>query len=772
MATRSRDRYRPVESRPTLGGQLITRGSSDNAGYLNYTLKRDWRRDLEVEIRREGVDYFWPNLTLPIAGQPFPGQILIDSLTRSGNVATATKLDGHHFITGETVVIASAGVAAYNGNHTLTAVTATTFSFNITGSPTTPDPSTTITAAPVEVINLIALARRPNGQTAVIAGSQRRLYRYFALTEGDYISRDSADYPPGTAPDQLSYWSDGTLFPADAAFYPVGTPVNQQQYIDTNPGYWIVIGSGFTPGAKRWEVESINGYMIFNNAVDLLMTYRVEDYEVVPIWELREQGVLSVETISAINGILMLADITEIRASYLANWFLTAADPYGPYPRPIETDRTTFRVMWGTPDEPRIWDVLLPVTTTAGSRNVMLGFPARSLVPGKKVTIVGAGTPHAGGTADNLLATIVNVAGLSVVLDVPALTAVANAVMESQDTELSIVGFENLQDDGSGIIKMLPLADILVIYKDTSIFLCKYLGDPAAPFGFTKRTIQKEESVFYRHTLIMAQTPNETFHIYAGRNAFYRFDLTSQQPLLLPRFELCSNTFFDQASLALTEQIFACDNGITHEIYFCFPSQGAEKGLAWDVKQDSLSTLGMVLTAGATIRKPVAGLASGAEEDWMLFGTAVGSVVIYGRTNINQSLPDWQGGREIYYRRYANPYATAKEPYDSVMFYGKSAMGWDFFEKDLRTLVFLYASQSPGTQLIASIYGTTNANRPVTLIGTKTFTDPTIENAMQLMARKNLFQLSLTVSGIDNPMRLVGVIWDVAPVDSRSATRS
>ena len=96
------------------------------------------------------------------------------------------------------------------------------------------------------------------------------------------------------------------------------------QYVDENPGYWIVIGSGYSTAGKRWETVSINGYMVFNNGVDLLCTYRVEEMSVVPIYELREQGVAAVGTISEINGILMCGDITEIHPHEVPLWFNTA----------------------------------------------------------------------------------------------------------------------------------------------------------------------------------------------------------------------------------------------------------------------------------------------------------------------------------------------------------------------------------------------------------------------------------------------------------------
>ena len=89
---------------------------------------------------------------------------------------------------------------------------------------------------------------------------------------------------------------------------------------DTATGTWVTIGSGYSAQGKRWQVESINGYLILNNTEDLPVTYRVEDAAVTPIYELREVGVAKVGRIEENNGFLLLADITEIQGDQLDAW--------------------------------------------------------------------------------------------------------------------------------------------------------------------------------------------------------------------------------------------------------------------------------------------------------------------------------------------------------------------------------------------------------------------------------------------------------------------
>jgi hypothetical protein len=266
------------------------------------------------------------------------------------------------------------------------------------------------------------------------------------------------------------------------------------------------------------------------------------------------------------------------------------------------------------------------------------------------------------------------------------------------------------------------------------------------------------------------------FHVYAGRNAFYRFDLTNQQPMILAHFEGCSNIFYQQATLTNTEQIFAAEDGITHEILWVYPIMHPELNtgdnmLLWDYKWNSLSTSSVVITAASTVRKPLTGLASGAEQDWFIMGTAHGAVLLYGKTNEPQAQPGWNNTSQIFYRRGLNPEDDTMGPYDSVLTSGLGAFGNDYGEKDCRAFLPLFASQDPDTPVTVQIFGYQNPNSAPTLIATKALTDPQTQNLVPLMARRFYFQSTITVSGINNPCRMVGQLWNVAPVDSRSLPR-
>lgn len=62
----------------------------------------------------------------------------ITSLTRSGSLVTAITASDHDLATGLLATIAGAAETDYNGSFTLTVVDATTFTYDITGTPSTP----------------------------------------------------------------------------------------------------------------------------------------------------------------------------------------------------------------------------------------------------------------------------------------------------------------------------------------------------------------------------------------------------------------------------------------------------------------------------------------------------------------------------------------------------------------------------------------------------------------------------------------------------------
>jgi len=190
------------------------------------------------------------------------------------------------------------------------------------------------------------------------------------------------------------------------------------------------------------------------------------------------------------------------------------------------------------------------------------------------------------------------------------------------DSVSSIPRSEDLQDDGSGIVKMLPLRNLIVIYKETSIFLGRYSG---TTFVFQLIKIPKSSELFYRNTLIDVEG---LYHLYASEGRFCRFDLTNQIPVPIPEFRECQDLFFNQVSKADMNSVFAADNELSAEIMFCFPSGGVDRALAFDYNYNTISTRDIPMTSGATVVMPGA-----SQEKVFIMGGAVGLVMRYGLTN-------------------------------------------------------------------------------------------------------------------------------------------
>jgi hypothetical protein len=90
----------------------------------------------------------------------------VDSITSTGGVATATVSTGHGYVVNQVVLIAGCEQAAYNGEQVVTGVTASTFTFAVTG---TPSPATTQSAISAKVA--------PLGFQIAFTGTNKRVYR-------------------------------------------------------------------------------------------------------------------------------------------------------------------------------------------------------------------------------------------------------------------------------------------------------------------------------------------------------------------------------------------------------------------------------------------------------------------------------------------------------------------------------------------------------------------------------------------------------------------
>jgi hypothetical protein len=953
--------YQPVEIRPTMGGALLSSLSDDTTASYNYAVKRNWRRFQEREIRREGFDYLWANPDASLGNQPFP-YAEPDDIAESGNwPGIADHIEVHQgwfylFIAGEKELKALNGEGGPEMGAVL--VQAATDEILVYPKAEAIGDARTYQLLEFEPITLIHEARRPNGKKALIVGTPTTLYRFFALDNGDYFLGDYFDATPGP-----------------------GVP-----YFADDIGEWIIIASGFNPDAQRWEAVCINGTSIFNNGLDPVFSYRVEEFTAKAVYELRESGIAAVGTIAEFFGILVAGDISEIfaekllelfdpigvrrsgamtaeiipgntvqstedffsaddvgrriifdngisaaiivftnaqevqvghdtyqsygtpvaaqtvspqrfmlrtpasqagslfsgvitgtqtngspnvlassaifdgtmvgkRLRYINGWssiinaftdsthvvlddnapedfalpffvvsepeqlsadfIVTAAAPlftadmvgrniswddgeerrivgfidseniyvdadmnipkqivgidnpetYATYSAKEFINRIAYQTIWSMVDQPARFGPVYRGSMDFNGYILKLDQPALSIEIGEKLTVAGAGI-----SGGNLIATVLYVAAHRVIaLDTRASTAVVHAPVEKSDVAGSIVGYEYLQDDSSGIIRMLELDGTLVIYKDTAIVLARYTGNPDAPFAFQLKRIDASRTLFYRNTLAHVGD----IHVFAGRATFYKFSLVNQDPEILVELELCKNLFFDKATLENSKWIFSANNVLTEEVFitgFDYSDTNKDRALCLDYRSRpfTVSTSDLMITAGASMKRPTAGAVFGEIEDWFIMGSPRGVVLLYGLVFLQSKIFD--GAKRILYRRELNPYSATKAPYDSLMRGGLSAFGNPNNEKDIRSWVPILSSKSAKTVLTFTLLGARNPVETPEVLCTGDV-DPE-ENLAPLHFRSNYFADQLEIKdAIDNPCELAGRIIEISGVKSVSDTR-
>lgn len=568
---------------------------------------------------------------------------------------------------------------------------------------------------------------------------------------------------------------------------------------------------------------------------------------------------------------------------------------YAPYTDQTNISRIQYRILNGVPGEPRRWASSAPASIVSGSVNLAFQYPMVSLqeLIGQQIIILGAGI-----LGGNLAATLISLdeASMNAVIDTPAITTVVNSPVQAFDTVGSLVSYTDLQDDGSAILGMLDLLGTLVVYKDTAIFVGSYVGQAGNVFNFNGNTVYRgSKTLHYRYTLVRLSTGGTDFHIFAGRNSFYRFDLITQEPTEVKESELCKNLFFDNvgipmtpgqelvpagqmygvvtiptlpntayyyipgasetslqngtqsitataefiaqgysvtingtsgqpvtASLRLTNNIgvYAADNPITKEVFFCFPMTSAgDKALRFDYLTQTISTTSAAYTACCAVKRPASGIQVGPTEDWFVMGLQDGTVVRYGLTDtqpfnggpvtasqsgttVTANAPiftaDLVIGRSIQWSdqsvvnvvayvsptqvtvgasvsRAADTFAIVPgiwhrtgQAYDSILESGLESFGTTFGEKALEAITVMLASQSPDTNLLLEVLGTINPNRKVTVLGSKLFTDLEITNTIGMLFYQNWYADRLTVSGVNNPCELIERLYNIAGIDSKA----
>ena len=406
--------------------------------------------------------------------------------------------------------------------------------------------------------------------------------------------------------------------------------------------------------------------------------------------------------------------------------------------------------------------MVLKGSITSGKDVLTLAWPAKSLASGDSLTITGAGT-----NGGNLITkiTLIEQGGRAVRLAENAVTTVTSATVQPTTSVGSIIGYDDIQDDGSGILKMAELQGNLVVYRDTAIYLMEYTGSTTSPFNVTKLKIPGGKSLYYRHTLVDI---NGREHVYAGRSSFYEFDLSSRIPREIPAADAVSNNFYDTAKVEDTEKIFSVHNTPTQEVWV-FGTGATDKVLCYDYRYGTFSTTNVPVTAAASVKKPEVSLVTEESEDWFIMGDATGVVYTYGKVDNSLKWGDAATtGKSIYYRRGD----ADKSAYESLMKFGLTNFGNNLDEKDLRGYVLHLSSKTVGNpEVTVNIYGTRNEAEAPTLLGSKTLDNAETKSLIPCYFRQHLFQDEIKASGLID-VQFSGRTFDAARIDTESLIRT
>lgn len=111
----------------------------------------------------------------------------------------------------------------------------------------------------------------------------------------------------------------------------------------------IFVANRYKLKARRWESIAIDGYIIFNNGVDLPLYYREDWPCAFPMYSIRERGIVRAGTITEFDGRLFVADVEyfDETIQYNFSYFMaTASSPYKPPENFADYDvyTTTYRV--------------------------------------------------------------------------------------------------------------------------------------------------------------------------------------------------------------------------------------------------------------------------------------------------------------------------------------------------------------------------------------------------------------------------------------------
>lgn len=170
------------------------------------------------------------------------GQVNVSSIARSGTTATVTTATAHGLATGDVALIAGAAETEYNGEFVVTVTGGSSFTYDVTGSPTTPATGT------------ITCKRAPGGFTKVFSGTNKAVYRSNDLSSRRHYFRIVDDGTTSGGAREARLWGYVTMSDVDTGtdIYPTasqhlnGFYCQKSNSADSTGRHWVLITDGKT----------------------------------------------------------------------------------------------------------------------------------------------------------------------------------------------------------------------------------------------------------------------------------------------------------------------------------------------------------------------------------------------------------------------------------------------------------------------------------------------------------------------------------------------
>jgi len=372
---------------------------------------------------------------------------------------------------------------------------------------------------------------------------------------------------------------------------------------------------------------------------------------------------------------------------------------------------------------------------------------------------------------------------------------------DSTSTDAAVVqeasDFMSFPDDGSKILKMVKLADKLMVYRQTG-YLAFTRGNTQSPYFYEER-YRGERVADFRNTIISIDDQRQMF---VGYNGVFFVTPAAVEPAPLPTL-MNGPEFWRNITESEGEYVFAVENGLTQEAMIVAPIGYRGEGIlsldwgvvALDMIYGTLSTIDTAFTAATTIFP-----SEKINSRWFILSTHVTDLSSTRYVDSEIATEGQYTGAHVMRYGYGpatedqGPYRTFDRnggDYSSTLSFGKTDFRNRFSEKSLRSYLIHLSDAFPekgydayaDKDYVADDY-LSAASAKIDLATfsaassqkidevTEIMDNMGTENMIPVFARGNYFQDTIEIFGKDVGFKVLGRTFEVNGVHTRHVSES